>query len=91
VDPERDSPAIIKDYLSSFDPHLQGLTGDPALVAKALSEYRIYAKKIPTEDGDYSMDHSATVYLMDSNGHFVAPFKLDRTPQAAAADLKQYI
>jgi protein SCO1/2 len=91
VDPERDTPAIVKDYLSSFDPHLKGLTGDPDAVAKALSAYRVYAKKVSAKDGDYTMDHSAMVYLMDRNGHFVAPFKLDRKPEDAAADLEHYI
>jgi protein SCO1 len=91
VDPERDSPAVMKDYLSSFDPHLKALTGDPDAVAKMLSAYRVYAKKVPGKDGDYTMDHSAMVYLMDRNGHFVAPFKLDRKPEEAAADLKRYI
>jgi protein SCO1 len=91
VDPERDSPAVMKDYLSSFDPHLKALTGDPAAVGKMLTEYRVYAKKIPGKDGDYTMDHSAMVYLMDRQGHFVAPFKLDRKPEEAAADLKHYI
>jgi protein SCO1/2 len=91
VDPERDTPAIMKDYLSSFDPHLKALTGDPDAVAKMLSAYRVYSKKVPGKDGDYTMDHSAMVYLMDRNGHFVAPFKLDRKPEESAADLKRYI
>jgi protein SCO1/2 len=91
VDPERDSPAVMKDYLSSFDPHLKALTGDPEAVGKMLSEYRVYAKKVPGKDGDYTMDHSAMVYLMDRQGRFVAPFKLDRKPEEAAADLKHYI
>jgi protein SCO1/2 len=91
VDPERDSPAVMKDYLSSFDPHLKALTGDPAAVARMLTEYRVYAKKVPGKDGDYTMDHSAMVYLMDRQGRFVAPFKLDRKPEEAAADLKHYI
>lgn len=91
VDPERDTRAVMKDYLSSFDPHLKGLTGDPAAVAKVLSEYRVYAKKIPLKDGDYSMDHTALIYLMDKDGKFVAPFNLKRTPEAAADDLKHYL
>ena len=91
VDPERDTRAVMKDYLSSFDPHLKGLTGDPAAVAKVLSEYRVYAKKIPLKDGDYSMDHTALIYLMDKDGRFVAPFNLKRTPEAAADDLKHYL
>ncbi|CCD89894.1 putative Electron transport protein (SCO1/SenC/PrrC-like) [Bradyrhizobium sp. ORS 285] len=91
VDPERDNPATMKDYLSSFDPHLKGLTGDPEVLAKVLTEYRVYAKKVPLKDGDYTMDHTALVYLMDRNGRFVAPFNLKRTPEEAASDLKKYL
>jgi protein SCO1/2 len=91
VDPERDTAAAMKDYLSSFDPHLKGLTGDPAAVQKVITEYRVYAKKVPLKDGDYTMDHTALVYLMDRDGHFVAPFNLTRKPEEAAADLKHYL
>jgi protein SCO1/2 len=91
VDPERDSKDAMKDYLSSFDPHLKGLTGDPEAVAKVLSAYRVYAKKVPLKDGDYTMDHTALTYLMDRDGRFVAPFNLNRKPEEAAADLKKYL
>ena len=91
VDPERDTPAALKDYLASFDPHLRGLTGDPAAVNAAIKAYRVYAKKIPLEGGDYTMDHTAVVYLMDKDGHFVAPFNVKRTPEAAAAELRRYL
>jgi protein SCO1 len=91
VDPERDTAAAMKDYLSSFDPHLKGLTGDPAAVAKVTAEYRVYSKKVPLKDGDYTMDHTALVYLMDRDGKFVAPFNLNRKPEEAAADLKRYL
>jgi protein SCO1 len=91
VDPERDSTAAMKDYLSSFDPHLKGLTGAPDAVAKVATEYRVYAKKVPLKGGDYTMDHTALVYLMDRDGKFVAPFNLKRTPEEAAADLKRYL
>jgi protein SCO1/2 len=91
VDPERDGEAAMKDYLSSFDPHLKGLTGDPEAIAKVLSAYRVYAKKVPLKDGDYTMDHTALTYLMDRDGRFVAPFNLNRTPNEAAADLKRYL
>jgi protein SCO1/2 len=91
VDPERDTQAAMKDYLSSFDPHLKGLTGDQASIAKVLSEYRVYAKKVPLKDGDYTMDHTALIYLMDRDGHFVSPFNLKRTPEEAATDLRRYL
>lgn len=91
VDPERDTPATMKDYLSSFDPHLEGLSGDPAETAKVITSYRVYAKKVPTKDGDYTMDHTALIYLMDRDGRFVSPFNMKRTPEEAAADLKRYL
>ncbi len=90
VDPERDTPAILKEYLSSFDGRLRGLTGDPASVAAVEKAYRVYSKKIPLEHGGYTMDHTALVYLMDKDGRFVAPFNLKRKPQESAEDLKRY-
>ena len=91
VDPERDTDAAMKDYLSSFDPHLKGLTGGPDAVAKVISGFRVYARKVPLKDGNYTMDHTALIYLMDRDGHFVSPFNLKRTPEEAAADLKRYL
>jgi protein SCO1/2 len=92
VDPDRDTPAVLKDYLSSFDPHVRAATGDQANLAKVEKEYRVYAKKVPTgKNGDYSMDHSAIVYLMDKSGRFVAPFRLDRKPDESAAELRKYL
>jgi protein SCO1/2 len=75
VDPERDTAP----------------TGDQKAIDAVEKDYRVYAKKVPTKNGDYSMDHTALVYLMDKEGRFVAPFKLDRKPEAAAADLRRYL
>jgi protein SCO1/2 len=91
VDPERDTQGVLKDYLSSFDPHLTGLTGDPAAIATVAKEYRVYYKKVPLDDGSYTMDHTAIVYLMDKSGQFVSPFNMKRTPEVAAADLRPYL
>ena len=91
VDPERDTPAVMKDYLSSFDPHLVGVTGDTAAIASVEKGYRVYAKKVPLDGGSYTMDHTAIVYLMDKDGRFVAPFNMKRRPEEAAADLKKYL
>src|SRR5471030_3297901 len=90
VDPERDTPAVLKDYLSSFEPQIHGLTGDPAAIAAVEKTYRVYAKKVPLDGGEYTMDHSAVLYLMNKEGKFVAPFNLKRPPEAAAADLRRY-
>jgi len=91
IDPERDTPAEMKDYLSSFNPRLVGLTGDPAAIDAVAKEYRVYVKKVPLDNGNYTMDHTALVYLMDKDGRFVAPFNLKRSTEDAAADLRRYL
>jgi protein SCO1 len=91
IDPERDTPDKLKDYLSSFDPHLIGVTGDPNAIAAAAKAYRVYTKKVPLEGGNYTMDHTTIVYLMDKEGRFVAPFSLKRRPEESAADLRRYL
>ncbi len=93
VDPERDTPAALKDYLASFDPRVRAATGNRAAIDAAERAYRVYAKKVPSDKDkdDYSMDHTALVYLMDKQGRFVAPFSLKRTPAEAAAELRKYL
>lgn len=91
VDPERDTPAVMKDYLGSFDPRLKGLSGSREATDKIIAAYRVFAKKIPLQGDDYTMDHTALIYLMGKDGKFVAPFNLKRRPEEAAADLKRYL
>src|SRR3712207_4035501 len=67
VDPARDTPELMKTYLSSFDPRIVGLTGTDEEIAAAARAYKIYYRKVPT-DGGYTMDHSATLFLMDKIG-----------------------
>ncbi len=91
VDPERDTPAALKEYLSSFDPRLAGLTGEPEAIAAVAKSYRAIFRKVPLEQGGYTMDHTAIVYLMDKQGRFVAPFSLKRTTQASVAELRKHL
>ena len=91
VDPARDTPAKLKDYLSSFDPHLRGLTGDDVAITAVAKAYRVYYKKVPLDGGEYTMDHTALVYLMDKEGHFVRPFNVKQRPEEAAADLRKFL
>jgi protein SCO1 len=91
VDPARDTQPVLKDYLASFDPHLRGLTGGQDAIDQAIRDYRVYAKKVPLQGGDYAMDHTALVYLMDKDGRFVAPFNMQRTADTEAADLRRYM
>lgn len=73
IDPERDTPAQLRLYLSNFDPRIQGFTGSPEQVARIARAYRVYYAKVPQPGGGYTMDHSAILYLMDARGRFVQP------------------
>jgi protein SCO1/2 len=77
VDPERDTPAVLKSYVESFDGPIVGLTGTPDAVAQAAQDYRVYYAKHPRADGGYDMDHSALIYVMDPEGRFTATFTPD--------------
>ncbi len=83
VDPERDTPELMKTYLSSFDPRIGGLSGDRASIDAMLKTYRVYSKKIPGEGEGYTMDHSAIVYLMDRQMRFVNALPLQDQDRAA--------
>lgn len=89
VDPQRDTPKAMKDYLSAFDPHIRGLTGAVAAVDAAMKAYHIYHHKVAFKGG-YAVDHTTTVYLVDKNGNFVGPFDVKRPPEDAAAALRRY-
>ena len=91
VDPARDTPKELKTYLSSFDPHIIGLSGDASQTKAVERAYRAYAKKAPGPNGDYAMDHTSIIYLMDKDGHFVSAFNLNRPPKVAAAELEGYL
>jgi protein SCO1 len=92
VDPERDSPAAMADYVSSFDSRFVGLSGAPQQIAAIEKGYRVYARKGPTQsDGGYAMDHSSVVYLMDKNGAFVESLDLERPPEDTAKELAAYL
>jgi protein SCO1 len=92
VDPERDPPKVMQDYVSSFNPAIVGLSGSPQAVEAAEKTFRVFARKGQKQpDGDYSMDHSSIVYLMDKNGAFVEAFNVERSPEDAAKDLEKYL
>jgi protein SCO1/2 len=88
VDPKRDTPEKLKSYLDSFGPQFVGLTGSSADIANVAKEYRVYYREqSPDQKGDYAVDHSGVVYLMDPNGKFVANYSLETSPETLAADL----
>jgi len=91
IDPERDTAQKLHVYLSSFDKHIRGLTGTPSEIAKIAREYRVYYRKIPTDDGGYVMDHSAIIYLMGPNENFVSVIPYQEDDASALAKLKNLI
>ena len=92
VDPTRDTPAGMADYVSSFDSRVVGLSGTPEQIAAVEKGYRVYARKGEAQaNGSYSMDHSSIVYLMDAKGNFVEALNMDRPPEDVAKELSEYL
>ena len=90
VDPERDTPEILKDYLGSFDKRIIGLSGDRTALEPMLKAYRVYARKNPAANGEYSMDHSAIVYLMDKQMRFIGPLNIG-DDDVALKDIRKWL
>ncbi|HTR17104.1 MAG TPA: SCO family protein [Acetobacteraceae bacterium] len=88
VDPERDTPEVVRDYVHAFDPRITGLSGTAAQVADAERAYRVYAARHPTKDGGYEMDHSSVIYVMGPDGDFVTVLGDDSKPQDIATKLR---
>lgn len=88
VDPERDTPEVMQAYVGSFTDRITPLTGTPEQVEAALRAFRVYARKVPLEAGDYTMDHSTMVYLMDGDGHYVSHVTHGTDTAQAVASLR---
>ena len=92
VDPERDSPEILGEYMSLFDERLIGLSGSPEQIAKLTRAWRVFVKKQePDEDGDYNVDHTATTYLMNADGGFVRTIAYGESNEVAVEKLQKLI
>ena len=91
VDPERDTPEVLKAYVTAFDAPILALTGTPDEIAQAAKGYRVYYAKHPEAGGDYSMDHSSVIYVMDPEGRFTASFTHQSAPEEIAERLKKLL
>ncbi len=91
VDPERDTPDVLKSYVQNFDAPIVALTGSPEAVAQAAKAYRVFYAKHPRADGDYDMDHSAVIYVMNPEGRFTATFTPDSSADAIVQRLQKLI
>jgi len=88
VDPERDTPEHLADYVTMFHPRLIALTGDAAAIRDAARAYRVYYAKAPTNSGDYTVDHSGFIYLMDRAGNYVGFFPPGTPPDSMADTMR---
>jgi protein SCO1/2 len=93
VDPKRDTPAVVKQYVAAFSPKLVGLTGNEAAVTAVAQEYRVYVATRRTGEGpnDYTVDHSSILYLMGPDGAFVAPIRADEPADQMAQDIAKFV
>ena len=89
VDPERDTPTVLKAYMASFDPSFVALRGTPEQTAAAAREFKVFYAKVPGKaDGSYSMDHTAGSFVIDANGRVRLFERYGDGGEAMAADLK---
>jgi protein SCO1/2 len=89
VDPERDTPEIMNQYVSNVSKRITGVTGDPAKVAAMTKGYNIYSRKVETGGGEYTMDHTASVILLGKGGSFAGTIAYGESPETALAKLKR--
>ena len=91
IDAERDGPEEMKQYLSAFDERIIGLTGTPEQVEAVAKAYRIYDARVPLENGDYTIDHTASVLLMDAQGQFFGTMAYEEEADTMLAKLRRLV
>lgn len=88
VDPARDTPEMLADYVTAFHPRLTGLTGDADNLQDAARRFRVYYEKVGEGDDDYFMDHSAYVYLLGPDGDLLSYYHPDLAPETLSDDIR---
>jgi protein SCO1/2 len=92
IDPDRDTPKLMKGYVGNFGPTIEGLTGTPEQIAAVAKAYRVYYQKVPGKDGaPYLMDHSSIIYLLDRRGRFVTHFTDQSKAETIAAAVQRQL
>ncbi|MGI9354260.1 MAG: SCO family protein [Rhizobiaceae bacterium] len=91
VDPERDTPEILSQYLSAFDTRIDGITGSPEQIAGMVKQWRVFAQKQDTGEGDYTMNHTASTFLMKSDGTFFGTIAYGENAETAVKKLQRLI
>jgi protein SCO1/2 len=91
VDPERDRPEIIHDYVSWLDGRVTGITGTQAEIDKMVAAWRVFAEKVPTDDGSYTMNHTASVFLVNAAGEFEGTIAYQEDPATAVGKIRKLL
>lgn len=91
VDPERDTPELMHNYTSAFTDRITGVTGDPSEMQDVIKSWNIYAKKVPTDNGDYTMDHTASVLLLTEKGDLKGTISYGSTQETAVAKIRDLL
>lgn len=91
VDPDRDTPEVLKDYLSNFDPRISGLSGDRKSIDKTLASFHIYSKIVSDKQNGYAVNHTNVVYLINKNGQFSKILDLSKDKLVTSNILRQYL
>jgi protein SCO1/2 len=91
VDPERDTPEVLRDYTSAFGPNFLGLTGEPDTIRKVAKAFKVFFRKIPLRDGDYTMDHSLAMYVLDRQARVRLMFTANRRLEDVAHDILELL
>ncbi|AKH99622.1 uncharacterized protein SCO1/SenC/PrrC, involved in biogenesis of respiratory and photosynthetic systems [Hoeflea sp. IMCC20628] len=95
VDPERDTPELLGNYVSGVTDRVIGISGSPEKIDEVVRGFNIYAKKVPVDvkdpEGDYTMDHTASVFLLDAQGRFKSTIAWGENPETAVAKLENLL
>jgi protein SCO1/2 len=89
VDPERDTAEVMKSYVGNVSERITGITGEPDKVLAMAKSFGIFSRKVDLEGGDYTMDHTASVILLDSKGDFAGTIAYEEDPDTALAKMKR--
>lgn len=91
VDPERDTAEMMRDYIANFDPRIEALLPSPDELPKIAADFRVYYAKVPVSGGSYTMDHTASVFLMDEEGRFAGTFAYGEAREVREAKLRKLL
>jgi protein SCO1 len=88
VDPERDTPEVLRKYVTAFDPGFVGLAGDARATREAAKAFKVFYQKVPAGKGDYTMDHSSGFYAIDKRGRTRVFFRYEQPAADVAHDVR---